>query len=76
MTGGYVFSQSMASLMPISPAAVMARVEGANGTKAHHRFRRGQEDLQDGGGVGHIVASVKHMKVVWNLGILWNIEVG
>ena len=75
MTKGYVFSQSMASLMPISPA-VMARVEGADGTKTHHRFRRGQEDLQDGGGVGHIVASVKHVKDVWNLGILWNIEVG
>ena len=34
-----------------------ARVEGADGTKTHHRFGGRQEDLQDGSGVGHVVAS-------------------
>ena len=37
--------------------AARARVEGADGTKTHHRFGGRQEDLQDGGGVGHVVAS-------------------
>mmetsp|Transcript_9710 Transcript_9710/g.21644 ORF Transcript_9710/g.21644 Transcript_9710/m.21644 type:complete len:208 (-) Transcript_9710:580-1203(-) len=32
------------------------RVEGADGTKTHHRFGGRQEDLQDGSGVGHVVA--------------------
>ena len=44
---------------PQASSPPKARVEGANGTEAHHRFGTGQEDLQDGGGMGHVIACTR-----------------